>query len=119
MAQDTELCPPTPPHPQPSSFVQAPAAEALDTASLEGLNKRLNTLEAAAKEKLVEQVRQSVISAIYPRLVEFLHSHAALSAHSMPLHTCAAVVLLFAFKCCARHFDIFSSSAAVHVAQGC
>ncbi|KAL3135323.1 hypothetical protein ABBQ32_007517 [Trebouxia sp. C0010 RCD-2024] len=34
---------------------QAPAAEALDDASLEGLNKRLNALESAAKEKLVEQ----------------------------------------------------------------
>ena len=39
-------------------FVQAPAAEALDAASLDGLNKRLNTLEEAAKDKLVEQVRQ-------------------------------------------------------------
>ncbi|DBA91131.1 hypothetical protein WJX77_000744 [Trebouxia sp. C0004] len=34
---------------------QAPAAEALDQSSLEGLNKRLDGLEAAAKDKLVEQ----------------------------------------------------------------
>ena len=40
-----------------SSFVlQAPAAEALDDTSLQGLNKRLDSLEEAAKDKLVEQV---------------------------------------------------------------
>lgn len=39
-------------------MAQAPAAEALDDASLEGLNKRLNALESAAKEKLVEQVKK-------------------------------------------------------------
>ncbi len=38
--------------------LQAPAAEALDETSLEGLNKRLDSLEAAAKDKLVEQVSQ-------------------------------------------------------------
>ncbi len=38
------------------SFLQAPAADALDETSLEGLNKRLDSLEAAAKDKLVEQV---------------------------------------------------------------
>jgi hypothetical protein len=38
------------------SVLQAPAAEALDQTSLEGLNKRLDGLEAAAKDKLVEQV---------------------------------------------------------------
>lgn len=38
------------------SVLQAPAAEALDHTSLEGLKKRLDSLEAAAKDKLVEQV---------------------------------------------------------------
>ena len=47
-----------PPTSLSASLVQAPAAEALDTASLDGLDKRLDTLEAAAKDKLVEQVRQ-------------------------------------------------------------
>lgn len=36
--------------------LQAPAAEALDQTSLEGLSKRLDSLETAAKDKLVEQV---------------------------------------------------------------
>ena len=36
--------------------LQAPAAEALDQNSLEGLNGRLDALEKAAKDKLVEQV---------------------------------------------------------------
>ena len=36
--------------------MQAPAAEALDESSLKGLNERLNSLESAAKDKLVEQV---------------------------------------------------------------
>ena len=36
--------------------LQAPAAEALDQASLQGLNKRLDSLQEAAKDKLVEQV---------------------------------------------------------------
>ena len=58
----SHLPPPPPGTPPPTSLsaslVQAPAAEALDAASLDGLNKRLNTLEAAAKDKLVEQVKQ-------------------------------------------------------------
>lgn len=49
------------------SVLQAPAAEALDETSLEGLNKRLDSLEAAAKDKLVEQVSQ-------PRLHTVLHT---------------------------------------------
>ena len=36
--------------------LQAPAAEALESSSMQGLNKRLDSLESAAKDKLVEQV---------------------------------------------------------------
>ena len=36
--------------------LQAPAAEALENSSMQGLNKRLDGLESAAKDKLVEQV---------------------------------------------------------------
>ena len=36
--------------------MQAPAAEALDSSAMQGLNKRLDSLESSAKDKLVEQV---------------------------------------------------------------
>ena len=42
-------------------MLQAPAAEALDSCSLQGLNKRLDTLQETAKDKLVEQVSKAII----------------------------------------------------------
>ena len=43
-------------------MLQAPAAEALDSSSLQGLNKRLDGLQESAKDKLVEQVSKAPLT---------------------------------------------------------
>lgn len=48
--------------------MQAPAAEALDSSAMQGLNKRLDSLESSAKDKLVEQV--SVTSVMSQTLLQ-------------------------------------------------